>query len=83
MYSVPDMNPGPGKTTVEVKSIVHITILNQKDRRQDIMAEEQEIKILEETQPTTSTDDADTTTEKKRPGPINPIQAAAFITVLP
>ena len=29
---------------------------------------------------TTPTDDADTTTEKKRPGPINPIQAAAFIT---
>ena len=45
------------------------------------MAEkEQEIKILKETQPTTPTDDADTTTEKKRPGPINPIQVAAFIT---
>ena len=45
------------------------------------MAEkEQEIKVLEETQPTTPTDDADTTAEKKRPGPINPIQAAAFIT---
>ena len=24
-------------------------------------------------------DDADTTAEKKRPGPINPIQAAAFL----
>ena len=45
------------------------------------MAEkEQEIEILEETQPTTPTDDADTTAEKKRPGPINPIQAAAFVT---
>ena len=44
------------------------------------MAEEQEIKILKETQPTTLTDDADTTTEKKRLGPINPIQAAAFVT---
>ena len=45
------------------------------------MAEkEQEIKVLKETQPTTPTDDADTTTEKKRPGPINPIQAAAFVT---
>ena len=45
------------------------------------MAEkEQEIKILKETQPTTLTDDADTTAEKKRPGPINPIQAAAFVT---
>ena len=74
------MNPGPGKTTTEVKSAVHITIVNQKDRSQDIMAEEQEIKILKETQPTTPTDDADTTTEKKRLGPINPIQAAAFVT---
>ena len=45
------------------------------------MAEkEQEIKVLEETQPTTLTDDADTTTEKKRPDPINPIQVAAFVT---
>ena len=44
------------------------------------MAEEQEIKILIETQPTTPTDDADNTTEKKRPGPINPIQVAAFVT---
>ena len=43
------------------------------------MAEEQEVKILKET-PTTPTDDADTTAEKKRPGPIKPIQAAAFIT---
>ena len=43
------------------------------------MSEEQEVEILEET-PTTLTDDADTTAEKKRPGPINPIQAAAFIT---
>ena len=43
------------------------------------MTEEQEVKILEET-PTTPMDDADTTTEKKRPGPINHIQAAAFIT---
>ena len=43
------------------------------------MTEEQEVKILNET-PTTPMDDADTTTEKKRPGPINPIQAAAFIT---
>ena len=42
--------------------------------------EEQEIKILEETQPTTLMDDADTTAEKKRPGPINPIQVAAFVT---
>ena len=30
--------------------------------------------------PTTPTDDADTTAEKKRPGPINPIQVAAFVT---
>ena len=43
------------------------------------MSKEQEVEIIEET-PTTLTDDADTTTEKKRPGPINPIQAAAFIT---
>ena len=43
------------------------------------MTEEQEVQILEET-PTTPTDDADTTAEKKRPGPINPIQAAAFVT---
>ena len=74
------MNPGPGKTAIEVKSAVHITIVNQKDKRQDIMAEEQEIKILKETQPTTLMDDADTTTEKRRPGPINPIQAATFVT---
>ena len=40
--------------------------------------EEQEIKVLE--QPTTPTDDADTTAERKRPGPINPIQVAAFDT---
>ena len=53
-YSVPDMNPGPGKTAVEVKSAVHITIVNQKDRRQDIMAEEQEIKILKDTTHTTN-----------------------------
>ena len=79
-YSVPDMNPGLGKTAVEVKSAVCITIVNQKDGRQDTMAEEQEIEILKETQPTTPMDDADTTTEKRRPGPINPIQAAAFIT---
>ena len=44
------------------------------------MAEEHEIKILKETQPTTPMDDADTTTEKRRLGPINPIQVAAFIT---
>ena len=45
------------------------------------MAEkEQEIEILDKTQLTTLTDDADTTAEKKRPGPINRIQAAAFIT---
>ena len=43
------------------------------------MSKEQEVEILEET-PTTLMDDADTTTEKKRPGPINPIQAAAFVT---
>ena len=43
------------------------------------MTEEQEVEILEET-PKTLTDDADTTAEKKRPGPINPIQAAAFVT---
>ena len=43
------------------------------------MTEEQEVEILEET-PTTPTDDADTTAEKKRPGPINPIQVAAFVT---
>ena len=43
------------------------------------MSEEQEVEIIEET-PTTLTDNADTTTEKKRPGPINPIQAAAFLT---
>ena len=43
------------------------------------MSEEQEVEILEET-PTTLTDDADTTAEKKRPGPINPIQVAAFVT---
>ena len=74
------MNPRPGKTTVEVKSAVHFTIVNQKDRRQDIMAEEQEIEILKETEPTTLMGDADTTTEEKSPGPINPIQVAAFIT---
>ena len=44
------------------------------------MAEEQEIEILEETHPTTLMDDADTTTEKRRPGPINPIQVAAIVT---
>ena len=45
------------------------------------MAEkEQGIKVFKETQPTTLTDDADTTAEKKRPGPINSTQAAAFIT---
>ena len=44
-----------------------------------IMSEEQEVEILEET-PTTPMDGGDTTTEKKRPGPINPIQVAAFIT---
>ena len=45
------------------------------------MAEkEQGIEVLKETQPTTPTDDADTTAEKKRPGPINPIEAAAFVT---
>ena len=43
------------------------------------MSEEQEVEILEET-PTTLMDDADTTAGKKRPGPINPIQAAAFVT---
>ena len=43
------------------------------------MTEEQEVKILKET-PTTLTDNADTTAEKKRPGPINPIQVAAFVT---
>ena len=43
------------------------------------MSKEQEAGILEET-PTTPTDNADTTAEKKRPGPINPIQAAAFVT---
>ena len=43
------------------------------------MSKEQEVEILEET-PTTLRDDADTTTEKKRPGPINPIQVAAFVT---
>ena len=43
------------------------------------MSEEQEVEIIEET-PTTLMDDADTTTEKKRPGPINPIQATAFVT---
>ena len=43
------------------------------------MSKEQEVEILEET-PTTLTDNADTTTEKKRPGPISPIQAAAFVT---
>ena len=42
------------------------------------MAEkEQEIEVLKQTTPT---DDADTTAEKKRPGPINPIQVAGFIT---
>ena len=40
--------------------------------------EEQEIEVLEK--PTTPTDDADTTAERKRPGPINPIQAEAFVT---
>ena len=44
-----------------------------------IMSEEQEVEILEET-PTTLTDNADTTAEKKRPGPINPIHVAAFVT---
>ena len=43
------------------------------------MSKEQEVEIIEET-PTTPMDDADTTTEKKRPGPINPIQVAAFVT---
>ena len=43
------------------------------------MSEEQEVEILEET-PTTLTDNADTTAGKKRPGPINPIQVAAFVT---
>ena len=43
------------------------------------MTEEQEVEILEEI-PTTLTDDADTTTEKKKPRPINPIQVAAFVT---
>ena len=43
------------------------------------MSEEQEVEIIEET-PTTPMDDADTTIEKKRPDPINPIHAAAFIT---
>ena len=43
------------------------------------MTEEQEVGILEETS-TTPMDNADTTAEKKRPGPINPKQAAAFIT---
>ena len=43
------------------------------------MSEEQEVEILEET-PTTPTDDADTTAEKKRPGPISPIQMVAFVT---
>ena len=43
------------------------------------MSKEQEVKILEET-PTTPMDNADTTAEKKRPGPINPIQGAAFVT---
>ena len=55
-------------------------ILQFKQKTEDyILTEEQEVKIFEET-PTTPTDDADTTTEKKRPGPINPIQVAAFIT---
>ena len=43
------------------------------------MTEEQEVKILKETL-TTLMDDADTTAEKKRPGPINPMQVAAFVT---
>ena len=43
------------------------------------MSEEQEVEIIEET-PTTLMDNADITTEKKRPGPINPIQVAAFVT---
>ena len=43
------------------------------------MSKEQEVEILEET-PTTLTYNADTTAGKKRPGPINSIQAAAFIT---
>ena len=43
------------------------------------MTEEQEVEILEET-PTTLMDDAGTTAEKKKPGPINPIQVAAFVT---
>ena len=43
------------------------------------MSKEQEVEILEET-PTTPMDNADTTTEKKRSGSINPIQVAAFIT---
>ena len=76
------MNPGPGKTAIEVKSAVHITIVKpERQKARDIMAEkEQEIEFLKETQPTTPTDDADTTAEKKRPDPINPIQAAAFVT---
>ena len=69
------MNPGPGNTAVEVK-----VLYTFKQKTEDyIMSEEQEVEILEET-PTTLMDDADTTAEKKRPGPINPIQAAAFVT---
>ena len=42
------------------------------------MSKEQEVEIIEET-PTTLMDNADFTTEKKRPGPISPIQVATFV----
>ena len=32
-YSAPDMNPGPGKTAVEVKSAVHITIVKPERQK--------------------------------------------------
>ena len=50
-----------------------------KQKTEDYIMTEEQVKILDET-PTTQMDDADTTTEKKRPGPINPIQVAAFVT---
>ena len=71
------MNPGPGKLLLRSK-VLYISPFKQKTEDY-IMTEEQEVEILKET-PTTPMDDADTTAEKKRPGPINPIQAAAFVT---
>ena len=71
------MNPGQGKPPLRSK-VLYISPFTQKTEDY-IMTEEQEVEIHKET-PTTPMDDADTTTEKKRLGPINPIQAAVFVT---